>query len=153
MIELLLQRRPSVEDTTLGVLYRGTTFECYTLEDVIREIPGQPVDTWKVRGKTAIPAGRYRIGLVTSPRFGPQTMTLLGVPGFDLIRIHAGNDDADTEGCLLVGRAVHEDPTGDGGNLVESRAALAALKEKVVAAIAKGDAVWITVRNPEGMTP
>jgi len=148
-VELVLRRRPTVADTTLGVLFRGSVFECYTLEDRVREIAGQPVEAWKIHGKTAIPAGRYRVQLVTSPRFGPDTMTLCDVPGFSLIRIHAGNDDADTHGCLLVGRAVHEEPTGDGGNLVESRVALAALKDKVVPVIRRGDEVWITIHNAE----
>jgi hypothetical protein len=35
-------------------------------EDEIREIPGRPVAEWKVHGKTAIPAGRYRITLEAS---------------------------------------------------------------------------------------
>ena len=149
MIELTLKRRPTVKDTTLGVLFRGTVFRCYTLEDVIRESPGQPVEAWKIKAKTAIPAGRYRLGLVTSPKFGPDTLTLLSVPGFEAIRIHSGNDDADTEGCLLVGRAVAEDPSGDGGNLLESRVALAALKDELVPVLRAGDAVWLTIVNPE----
>lgn len=148
MIELYLQRRLTVLKTTIGALFEGETFQCYTLEDVVREVPGQPVEAWKIAGETAIPVGRYRLDLVVSSRFGPDTLAVLDVPGFDLIRIHSGNDDADTHGCILVGQQIANDPTGDGGNLVNSRVALAALKNKIVPAIRdKQDAVWLTIFN------
>lgn len=152
MIELTVQRRSTEGTATIGSLFRGTTFECYTLEDVVREVPGQPVDMWKIPGQTAIPVGRYRIGLVNSPKFGPDTLAVFGVPGFDLIRIHAGNTDRDTEGCLLVGQAVGQ---AEGGTptIGGSRAALAALKAKIIDAIrVRQDAVWLTIRNPESTT-
>jgi hypothetical protein len=145
--EALLQRWPTVKETTLGELSFGGHRQCDTLEDVIREVPGMPVESWKIQGKTAIPAGRYRLALVDSPKFGPDTIAVLGVPGFDLIRIHAGNDDADTEGCILVGTAV-PDPDGDGGNVINSRAALTALKTWLVPALKAGEEWWLTVANP-----
>ena len=38
---------------------------------------------------------------------------LLFVPGFTGIRIHAGNTDADTEGCLLLGTSRGPDRVND----------------------------------------
>ena len=59
-MELLVQREPSTLSSTPGTLSIDGVFECYTLEDVVREVPGQPVAMWKVQNETAIPAGRYQ---------------------------------------------------------------------------------------------
>ena len=82
----------------------------YTCEDVVRETPrlqGQSdanwVASWKIHGKTAIPAGTYRLAWTWSKRFQRNTLQLLDVPGFEGIRIHPGNTSADTEGCILPG--------------------------------------------------
>ena len=83
---------------------------------------------------------------MNSLKFGPDTLSVDHVPGFDLIRIHSGNDDADTEGCILVGTAV-PDPEGDGGNVIHSRAALIALKRWLVPALKAGQEWWLTVAN------
>lgn len=149
MIALFLRRRPTVKATTLGRLSLDGSHQCDTLEDAIREtVPGGvPVSEWKKAGITAIPSGRYRLELVNSPAFGADTLSLMAVPGFSLIRIHSGNDDTNTEGCILVGTAV-EDPQGDGGDVVNSRVALAALKAKVVPRLKAGEEGWIEVVNP-----
>lgn len=78
-------------------------FFCFTLEDKVREENGVPVEKWKIKGETAIPRGIYDVVLENSPRFGPDTITLLKVPGFTKIRIHSGNTPVDTEGCIIVG--------------------------------------------------
>lgn len=150
MIEFVDQRRPTVRDTTFGDVRLFGVHECYTLEDAVREIDGIPVAEWKVKGKTAIPAGSYRITLEDSPRFGPDTITLHGVEGFDYIRIHGGNDDDDTEGCPLVGDKIIEDPDGDGGDIAggSSRPALNRLKTKIKGYLAAGEECYWTVRNP-----
>lgn len=100
---LRLIREPSVAGATLGSLYVDDVRFCDTLEDELRERPLQRVSAWKVPGQTAIPAGRYRVVLTRSPRFGMVLPLLEDVPGFTGIRIHAGNTHGDTEGCILVG--------------------------------------------------
>lgn len=146
-MNIVVQRQPTIKQTTFGRLLIDDVFQCYTLEDVIREQPGVPVEQWKVKGETAIPAGRYSVVAVLSPRFGPDTLTLEHVPGFQYIRIHAGNDDQDTEGCILVGRQmVYQDD--DGGNILDSKKALKALKAVVIPALKRGEEVWMEVRNP-----
>lgn len=134
IIELYHKRKPTVKDTTFSQLF-GPGLDapiCWLLEDAVREVEGVPVEQWKIPGKTAIPSGRYRVALVDSPRFGPDTITLLDVPGFTVIRVHAGNDDEDTEGCPLTGTTPIYDANGDGGNVAESRKALGILKDYLV---------------------
>lgn len=111
---LRLIREPSDRGATLGSLYINDVWACWTLEDAMREpqpwlraIEFEKVDawvrSWKVPGKTAIPAGRYGVALTRSNRFQMVLPELLHVPGFSGIRIHSGNTDKDTEGCILVG--------------------------------------------------
>lgn len=47
-MELLVQREPSTLNSTPGTLSIDGAFECFTLEDVVREVPGRPVSTWKI---------------------------------------------------------------------------------------------------------
>lgn len=143
---LTLQRRPSVRGATIGELFRHGDPDriCYTLEDEIRQVPGRPVSEWKVYGKTAIPVGRYRITLEHSPRFGPGTLTVWGVPGFTGVRMHGGNRHEDTEGCPLLGLQV-TDHTIVGGT---SRPAVDLVKRLVGADIAAGNKVWLDIKNP-----
>ena len=79
---------------TLGKMYIDGVDMCYTLEDVVREE--------KVYGETAIPAGRYRVDVTYSNRFQCDMPLVLDVPNFEGIRIHPGNTDKDTHGCILV---------------------------------------------------
>lgn len=57
----------------------------------------------KVKGKTCIPSGRYKLAWTWSPSRKRNTLRLLDVPGFKGILIHTGNDPDDTEGCLCPG--------------------------------------------------
>lgn len=96
-----MARREYFDDTAIGeTSIDGKRFG-YCLEDAVREIPGQPVESWKIHGKTAIPTGEYRVVLAMSPRFKRIMPTILDVPGFYGVRIHGGNSSDDTEGCPL----------------------------------------------------
>ena len=143
-MELRVVREPSIGGATAGVLFVDGKFECFTLEDQIREVPGTPVRDWKVRGETAIPCGRYRVIVTPSHRFKRPLPLVVDVPGFEGIRIHPGNRKVDTEGCILVGRRRAKDPTGEAW-VGESRAAFEVLFPRI--ARAKGD-IWLTVENP-----
>ena len=143
-MKLTLQRRASKGGATIGKLFIDGVYACCTLEDEIRQVKGQPVESWKVHGKTAIPAGDYLVTLEDSGRFGPDTLTINNVPGFKYIRMHAGNTSADTEGCPLLGMQATE-TTLIGGT---SRPAVALVKGEVMRAITRGEKVTIEVRNP-----
>ena len=86
------------ENFTLGKMFIDNEFYAYTLEDSVRK-PGQ-----KVPGKTAIPAGSYKVTVTYSPHFKKMLPLINDVPEFDGIRIHGGNSAADTNGCILVAK-------------------------------------------------
>jgi hypothetical protein len=140
-MELLVTRDYKGLTCTIGSLFVNDQFECYTLEDVIREVPGQSVTSWKVFGQTAIPRGRYQVVITMSARFKFETPILLNVPGFEGVRIHPGNTDRDTEGCILVG----DTKDVDGEFIGNSRVAWQKLVDKIRAAIATGEKVYITL--------
>ena len=145
----LCRRKPKHQKTTFGALTIAGIFECYTLEDVVRADPdpSTPENEAKVHGQTAIPAGRYQVVFENSPKFGPDTLTLVGVPGYKYIRIHSGVDADDTEGCIIVGDAYDEyRGTISGGKL---RGVLNRLKEKARKAFAAGEEVWLTILDAE----
>ena len=139
-MKLLLQRKPSTT-CAIGDLFIDGIFQCHTLEDVVREVPGKPISEWKIPGKTAIPAGRYQILITHSPRFKRFLPHLQNVPGFEGVRIHPGNTDADTEGCILPGRWDGKD------RVLESKSAYAALVLRLDAALKRDQKIYIEVRN------
>lgn len=132
---ITVQRRPSKGGATIGRLSLDGVEECWTLEDEIREV--------KIPGKTAIPAGKYRVVMTKSPRFGKVLPEVLNVPNYSGVRIHAGNKAEDTEGCLLVGEEAYENTIG------RSREALVELMAAIDMAISGGEQVWIEYKNPE----
>lgn len=119
-MNLTLIREPSTAHSTPGTLLVDDKFECYTLEDVVRAA--------KIAGETAIPAGTYKVIIDMSNRFKRLLPLVVDVPGFAGIRIHPGNTDKDTEGCILVGTSRSKDFVGN------SRVALDALFKKMQAA-------------------
>ena len=139
MMEWTLRRRPTAADWMFGDLTTGE-LRCYTLEDEMRQV--------KVDGETAIPAGRFEIIMENSPKFGPDTLTLVGVTGFKYIRIHGLNNDDQTEGCIGVGNKIDEAK----GEIYGAKTAgvLERLKDVYRRARARGERVWITIINAPG---
>jgi hypothetical protein len=124
-LNYILQRYSDNRQSTLGFLCKLITyadklklFLCgYTLEDEFRES--------KVSKETRIPAGKYEIVIqevLTEktkdyqkryPWFEKHLM-LKNVPNFQGIYIHIGNDDKDTDGCILMGDGVDNNTIGPG---------------------------------------
>ena len=132
-MELLLQREPSTTEYTFGKLYIDGVEFCHTIEDPVRLI--------KIKGKTAIPAGRYKVWVSVSPRFRRPLPLLVNVPNFEGIRIHSGNTASDTEGCIIVGMNRGK------SSVLKSRVALSKLLPKISRILDAGHEVWITVKN------
>ena len=90
-------------------------------------------------GATAIPTGAFKVVIDRSTRFKRDMPHVLDVPGSTGIRIHSGNTDKDTEGCILVG-------SWRGGDCIYgSRDAYNAFYSKLQAALGKGESVTLTV--------
>ena len=148
-MELILERIAKRKTYTIGHLYilrqvmddyrpgQVKDYLCDTLEPTWRDYAN---GAYKVKGRSAIPEGRYAVVISYSKRFQAWLPILLGVPKFEGVRIHAGNTAADTEGCILVGK------NREVGKVLDSRIWLHRLKQKIVEAKEHGEAVWISVR-------
>lgn len=105
-MKLTLKRIALKPTYTIGKLYIDDNYFCDTLEDTVRDLNKDgKFDNGekKIKGKTAIPYGTYEIKWTYSPRFKKYTPQLMNVPQFEGIRIHAGNTNVSTSGCLLLG--------------------------------------------------
>jgi hypothetical protein len=138
-MEIVLERVQLDPDVTIGSLSVDGDFSAWVCEDTVREVPGQSVYQWKVKGKTAIPYGTYDVKVTFSNRFKRDLPLLLNVPGFDGVRIHPGNTAEDTEGCLLPGL------DRMGKSVGRSRAAFDPLFTQIKEALAKGERVTIEI--------
>ena len=148
-MELVLKRIAKKKGYTIGKLYvkqsiideylRGEKFIyiCDTLEPQWRDYAK---GARKIKGKSAIPEGRYPIVITFSPTFKKWLPLLVNVPMFSGIRIHAGNTAKDTQGCILVGLNLKK------GMVLNSRKYVEIIKSKIVEAKDKDEAVWIEIR-------
>lgn len=149
-MQLIIERKSSSDKCTIGELYINKIYECWTLEDVVRKV--------KIPGKTAIPAGIYQVVIDYSRRFKKQMIhiakqfkttgifnesidPIVDVEGFSGIRIHSGNTDADTIGCILVGltREIQDNCIGN------SRVALLGVWNRVYSALKNGEIVTLEI--------
>ena len=135
----------SANEQSTPLHYREGTGEslyfCDTLEPTWRDYAN---GAYKVKGRSAIPEGRYAVVISFSPKMKQWLPILLGGPEFNKqwqgIRIHAGNCSEDTQGCILVGR------NREVGKVLDSRIWLHRLKQKIVEAKNRGEPVWLTIK-------
>jgi hypothetical protein len=139
-MKLVLFRDSFGPTFTLGTLSIDERHECYTVEDSDRRLEDGGT---KVPGRTAIPRGTYRVQLTRSPKYGRVMPLIVGVPGFEGVRIHSGNTSEDTEGCIIVG----DRSTGDmqAGRVSDSRITYRKLFEKLIAADQRNEEITIEV--------
>jgi len=106
-LQLKLVRHQKNDTSTVGDLYIKDEFFCKVIEDKDRglkqEMSLEEIKKLKVYGETAIPSGTYQIVLSFSNKFKKLLPELLDVPGYGGIRIHPGNSEKDSLGCLIVG--------------------------------------------------
>ncbi len=135
-MEITLTRIARKKGYTIGRLTMNGHRICDTLEPQWRDFAH---GAQKVRGRSAIPEGRYPLVVTLSKRFGRWLPLVVGVPNFTAIRIHAGNTAADTRGCILPGDNLTP------GRVDNSQEALARvmnlLKRRPL-----GEAAWLIVK-------
>ncbi len=133
-MDIQLLRKELTTESTIGEMLINGTFHCFTLEDVVRTGP-------KIYGNTAIPEGKYQVIINMSNRFKREMPLLIGVPGFEGVRIHSGNTSEDTEGCILVG--MHKLPN----KIYNCSPAYDGLMIKLKRAFFNEEKVFITIKN------
>ena len=129
-----LVRYAFLGDRTLGMIFIDGIFQCYTLEDTVRDK--------KIYGETAIPKGQYKVIITYSPTFKKKMPLLLDVVGFEGIRVHKGNYPKDTYGCLLVAERLTQ-----ANNLYNSKGAYDKLYKKIEASLNKKKNVFIVISD------
>ena len=151
-MRLLLDRTYKGPDYTIGHLYVDGAYCCDTIEDtdrgLLKTTPIEVIRAKKVRTRTAIPRGTYRVTLsVQSPKFSTRPYyykfckaympRLLDVLGFEGILIHCGSSERSSAGCIIVGRNTVK------GRVTGSQECFERLYRKLKTA---EDTIWITIR-------
>ena len=155
-MHLTLYRFSESPESTIGLLYEGKYFNCFTLEDQSQKI--------KVDGETRIPEGLYQVkqrkvlsGLTKKyrdkyPWFDYHFM-LQDVPNFNYVYIHVGNDDDHTDGCILVGDRLKSNKVDDINNLGSSTPAFERLYKRMKEASTVEINIINMSENPESAQP
>ena len=134
-MKLVLIRHARRADYTIGRLEDENGMKISdTLEPTWRDYKGGEL---KIPKKSAIPEGSYRVVVTKSQRFQKYLPLLVGVPGFEGVRIHSGNTNKDTEGCILVGHNLQV------GKVLWSRITL----EKLMKLIENEKESYLTIKN------
>lgn len=134
---LKVERKWKKQNYTIGILYINGIKFCNTLEDKVRDLSREA----KVYGKTAIPAGTYRVENTYSPKYKRKMPQVMNVPFFEGIRIHSGNTEEDTEGCILVGI------NNVVGKVTDSRNTYNRLYDRMCTAWSKGESITIEISD------
>ena len=143
-MEIKLTRFLFGEDFTVGKLSCNDK-AWYIIEDADRNLKQtdtlEHLKATKIHGCTAIPYGRYQVIINRSQRFKINLPLLLNVPNWSGVRMHIGNYQTDTEGCLLPGKGYSvKDKMVTG-----SKIAFGEVYELIENAIKRNETVFITI--------
>ena len=137
---LTLDRKYKLPTYTIGKLYIDGEYFCDTLEDKDRGLTDSmfvsEISKIKIKKETAIPTGTYKVTITYSNRFKKNMPLINDVKGFEGIRIHSGNTNQDTEGCVLVGFNKVK------GNVINSRDTY----NKLFSVLSKSNNITITIK-------
>lgn len=106
-MRVTLKRIAFKDEYTIGRLYINGVYFCDTLEDKDRGLYDWSSEDYikevKVKHKTAIPYGIYKLLWSYSPKYKRFMPEISGVKGFSGIRVHSGNTAEHSSGCVLLG--------------------------------------------------
>ena len=136
----------------IGIFYVSGARLSNSLEDEDRgldqKMPTGKINQLKIKGRTAIPKGTYRVVLSVSPKFSTRAWAkkykglvpeLLNVKGYSGVRIHPANSASEVEGCIAPG-----DNTAV-GKVTNSTKRYYELMDKLVPAWEKGEEITIEI--------
>ena len=138
------------KDATNGMLFINGKFECFTLEDEVRDV--------KVYGETAIPEGKYPIEFRKEGGFHQRysaryknahygMLEIKDIPNFKWVLFHSGNTDENTAGCILVGDTQQDLDVSKDGFIGASRNAYKKMYDKIAVPMVDGEKVTLKVSN------
>ena len=146
------------KDATNGMLFINGVFECFTLEDEVRDV--------KVYGETAIPEGTYPIEFRKEGGFHQRysaryknahygMLEIKDIPNFKWVLFHSGNTDENTAGCILVGDTQQDLDVSKDGFIGASRNAYKKMYDKIAVPMVNGEKVTLKVSsiNLSNVTP
>ena len=138
------------KDATNGMLFINGVFECFTLEDEVRDV--------KVYGETAIPEGTYPIEFRKEGGFHQRysaryknahygMLEIKDIPNFKWVLFHSGNTDENTAGCILVGDTQQDLDVSKDGFIGASRNAYKKMYDKIAVPMVNGEKVTLRVSS------
>ncbi len=143
-MEIKLLRFQFTDKSTISTLTVDGRMIGFVLEDRDRglrqDMPLSTINARKVHSVTAIPSGRYEVAMTWSNRFNRVLPLVVNVPGYEGIRLHPGNHDTDSDGCLLPGLTAGPDVVND------SRKAFGVVEGLIRTAVRK-EKVWLTIER------
>ena len=136
------------KDATNGMLFIDGVFECYTLEDEMRDV--------KVYGETAIPEGTYPVEFRKEGGFHQRysaryknahygMLEIKNIPNFKWVLFHSGNTDENSAGCVLVGDTQQDLDVSKDGFIGSSRNAYKKMYDKIAVPMVNGEKVTVTI--------
>jgi hypothetical protein len=149
-MKLNLVRTQFGADATNGILFINGVFECFTLEDEVRDV--------KVYGETAIPKGTYNIEFRKEGGFHNRysaryknahygMLEIKDIPNFKWVLFHSGNTDENSAGCVLVGDTQQDLDVSKDGFIGSSRNAYKKMYEKIALPMVNGEKVTLEITD------
>lgn len=157
--EYLLHRMFHNEETTIGYFKRtfpDKSLTGFTVEDEPRVV--------KVKGETRIPAGRYKLALNTwvDAKGVPSPLTqkyrqqykwftwhieITNIPNFKGVYIHVGNDQKNTDGCVLLNDVMRNLEIYEVNPGQQSTVCYERFYKDTVKKLLDNEDVWLTIKD------